>query len=163
MGGNSIRERSDSTSSSRAGTPTGSVVGLKKITSFGEVAKFQPSLLEQARARASSMHKRTGSGSMHRRTGSESMHRRTGSNASLSRFPCSRGHSRQNSNASVSSNNIFSAAVSGDVGGSLVSPSNVSPHVAFSEPTAAGDLSQEDVDLSYSKAATGFRSPWTTQ
>lgn len=163
MGGNSIRERSDSTSSSRAGTPTGSVVGLKKITSFGEVAKFQPSLLEQARARASSMHKRTGSGSMHRRTGSESMHRRTGSNASLSRFPRSRGHSRQNSNASVSSNNIFSAAVSGDVGGSLVSPSNVSPHVAFSEPTAAGDLSQEDVDLSYSKAATGFRSPWTTQ
>ena len=170
-GGNSLRERSDSTSSSRAGTPTASTVGLKMITSFGEVASFQPSLMDQARARASSMHRRTASNSasssMHRRTGStasSSMHRRTGSTSSRGGMPRSRGHSRQNSNASVSSANVFSAAMSGDVGGSLVSvASNVSHHEGFAEPTAAGDLSQEDVDQSYSTATTGFRSPWTTQ
>jgi hypothetical protein len=109
------------------------MTGLKKINSYGEVADFQPSLLDQARARASSMHKRTGS------------------NVSLSkRIPRGRGHSRHGSNASASSFNLSTAAVV-EVGGSLT------------EPTDAGGLTQEDIDQSYSKADRGFRSIWSTR
>ena len=71
-----MRERSDSVGgSSRASTPPND--RLVHVTSFGELSEFQPSLIDQARRRASSMHTR---------------------NPSLPRIG---RHSRQNSNASA--------------------------------------------------------------
>ena len=81
IGGEPNRKRSSSVSSSRATTPTNG--RLVRVTSYGEFSDFQPSLLDQARARASSMHKRTPS------------------------LPRSGRHSRQNSNASASSASAF--------------------------------------------------------
>ena len=68
------RERSDSQgSSSRSGTPTAGV--LMRVNSYGEVSDFQPSLMNQARARASSVTRIA-------RPGPSGRHSRSGSNAS---------------------------------------------------------------------------------
>lgn len=68
------RERSDSQgSSSRSGTPTAGV--LMRVNSYGEVSDFQPSLMNQARARASSVTRVA-------RPGPSGRHSRSSSNAS---------------------------------------------------------------------------------
>jgi hypothetical protein len=68
-----MRTRSDSVSSSRAGSPTEDRL-MMRVTSFGEVSDHQPSLTEQARLRASSMHRRVPSlprGGRHSRRNSD--------------------------------------------------------------------------------------------
>ena len=70
---NHPRERADSQSSTRSGTPTQGV--LMRVNSYGEVQDFQPSLMNQARARASSVTRIS-------RPGPSGRHSRSGSNAS---------------------------------------------------------------------------------
>ena len=70
-----LRERSDSQgSSSRSGTPTAGV--LMRVNSYGEMSDFQPSLMNQARARASSVTR------LARPGGPSGRHSRSSSNAS---------------------------------------------------------------------------------
>jgi len=70
---NHPRERADSQSSGRSATPTQGV--LMRVNSYGEVQDFQPSLMNQARSRASSVSRIS-------RPGPSGRHSRSGSNAS---------------------------------------------------------------------------------
>ena len=72
----STRERADSTGSqSRSGTPTQAI--LQQVSSYGEISDFQPSIMNQARTRASSVTRIS-------RPGPSGRHSRSGSNASAS-------------------------------------------------------------------------------
>jgi hypothetical protein len=80
IGGEGYRRRSNSASRSRTSSPKATLTfeNLVQVTSFGEFPDLQPSLMDQARARASSMHQRANSGSLLR-----GRHSREGSNASI--------------------------------------------------------------------------------
>jgi len=139
LGGEPIRERSNSTSS-RPATPP----GLKKIASYGEVADFQPSLLDQARARASSVHRRTGS-----------------SSSLTKRIPRGR-HSRTSSNVSMSSASALAVFTDLPPGGSASSVVSAGSYGAEGSMPVDTGISLDDIERTYSERTAGLnKSIWS--
>jgi hypothetical protein len=165
FGGEANRDRSSSVSKRRTNSPKASLTAenLVQVTSFGEFPDLQPSLMDQARARASSMHKRTSSANL-----SRGRHSRESSNASIhsasallglsgddgERRPRSARHSRQNSNASSSSSSAFFGAY-GDASGALSSDEMES---AFSAAVNQLGRSQQTPPSGKGRSSWSFRS-----